>query len=139
MRYNFAAKKLSASSLYVDFEGWSTYLGLQDIFYQTNDGEWDFDMNHSEYCPHCNTRPCVLEGRAEEIYYVFVGLRMEICTMRRKRLKTYKEFVRMLHGTLGYGVRVEIPMCCVQAIRGEFPKESDGEPEYTGFRSSAHN
>ena len=47
------------------------YLGLQDIFYQTNDVEWDFDMYLSDYCPQCSLRPCLLEDRAEDIYYVF--------------------------------------------------------------------
>ena len=64
---NFFAAKLYRTIVQCGKHLEVEYLGLQDIFYQTNDGEWDFDMNHSEYCPHCNMRPCVLEERAEEI------------------------------------------------------------------------
>ena len=84
-------------------------------------------------------RLCLLEDREEDIFYVFAWLRMEIFTMRRKRLKAYKEFVRMVHSTLGYGVWVELPVCCVKEIREDFPKESDGQPEYTGLSSSTQN
>lgn len=114
------------------------YLPLQNIFYQTNDGKRDFDMYHSEYCVEFNMMSCLLEERAENIYYVFTHLRMEICSMRRKRLNAYKEFVRMVHDTLGNGLRVEIPMCCVSVIPHEFPIESDGETAYIGVRPSTN-
>ena len=114
------------------------YLGLQDHFFQRNDGEWDLDIYHDHFCPHCNLRPCVLEEQAEEIYYIFAGVRLEVTSRRRKRLKAYEEFVRMIYGTLGVGVRVELPSCCVETIRGEFPKESDGEA-YNGFQLANNN
>ena len=59
--------------------------------------------------------------------------------MRRKRLMAYSEFVRMVYGTLGNGIRVEIPGCCVNAIRHEFPRESDGDAAYTSFRPTTNN
>ena len=71
--------------------------------------EEEEEEDHDHFCPHCNLRPCVLEERAEEIYYIFAGVRLEVTSRRRKRLKAYKEFVRMFYGTLGVGVRVELP------------------------------
>ena len=100
--------------------------------------EEEEEEDHDHFCPHCNLRPCVLEERAEEIYYIFAGVRLEVTSRRRKRFKAYKEFVRMIYGTLGVGVRVELPSCCVETIRGEFPKESDGEA-YTGFQLANNN
>ena len=115
------------------------FLALRDIFYQTNDGEWDYASYHSAFCSECNMRPCLREERAEDIYYIFTHIRMQFCSMRRKRFMAYKEFVRMVHGVLGTGIRLEIPGCCVNAIRQEFPRENDGDAAYTGFRPSTNN
>ena len=60
------------------------YLGLQDNFYQRNDGEWNLDIYHSNFCPHCNLRPCLLEERAEDIYYIFTSVMMDFTSRRRK-------------------------------------------------------
>lgn len=49
-------------------------------------------------------------------------------------LKVYKEFVMMLHGTLGKGICIAINVYCFKAVKGDFPKESDGDMEYIGFK-----
>ena len=113
------------------------YLSLQDVFHQKTNGKWELDFHHNSFCKECKLRPCLLEERAEDIYYIFAGVRMTIESTRRKRLRAYKEFVMMWHGHLGKGVRVPIPMCCVKVIREEFPKTGEaGDMEYTGFKSA---
>ena len=112
------------------------YLSLQDVFHQKTNRKWELDFYQNSFCKECKLRPCLVEERLEDIYYICAGVRMSIESIRRKCLRAHKEFVMTLHRHLSKGVRMPIPICYIKVIWEEFPKTGKArDREYTGFKS----
>ena len=94
----------------------------------------------SMFCRYCRSSVCIAEEKANAAvqWYLDTDSGVTFSQMSPKerssvRKQIYREYVRTEFGPLGPGVRREIPMCVVTAIRAFFPS-SDGK--YMGFRDS---
>lgn len=58
---------------------------------------------------------CV-EDREVYIYYIFGALGMKNCSIRHTHLQLYNEVGMVVQCTLGKGICVEVPICCMKAI-----------------------
>ena len=82
-------------------------------------------------CEHCESNPChglfyrdILESHGE-----FLNDGSQTPNFLRRQL--YAIYVREVHGFLGRGIRVEIPVCVRNMIREIYP---DPQGQYMGHR-----
>lgn len=85
-------------------------------------------------CRICGSEPCDWEQFGDEILEeVRERCAGPAAVNREKRKAAYGAFVRLKHGVLGRGRRVQISHCVLAKIREEFP---DPAGSYMGYRSS---
>ncbi len=90
-------------------------------------------------CPHCERTPCLLY---QGLYTLLVEQEEDIydsngdthMTNKQIRFYLYRVATNWIHGVLGKGVRIELPVC----VRGEIlDMAPEADHVYTGFIDSA--
>ena len=89
--------------------------------------------NEAEQCPHCSNSPCLLY---KGLYTSIVEHEEEVrasntdITNKQVRFILYRLATNWIHGFLGRGVQIELPVC----VRGEILDLAPEEDHvYTGF------
>jgi hypothetical protein len=96
--------------------------------------------DESPRCPHCLNAPCLLSQglyRSMVDYYEenFCDADGETTLASREvRFQMYKYVTEWIHGFLGKGVRIKIPLCVQSEIRDLAP--ADPGTTYVGFKES---
>ena len=84
-------------------------------------------------CYDCGEDVCILD----QYWTEFCALADTVLEMdkspKESRFKMYKLMSGLLHGYLGKGCRMELPVCISDAIKHQFP-EPDGK--YVGYKES---
>lgn len=102
-----------------------------DLVAPTTSNESSVNDNVSNYCSTCNQIPCDVFKVRHLILHDLRSTRYTNEGNNIKRKHAYKDYIKLKHGQLKYGHRVEIPACVLKFIRKSFPDAND---EYMGFK-----
>jgi hypothetical protein len=81
-------------------------------------------------CNYCHMIPCCMDEHYEDM--MEVGLQMEGHGNREIRHAMYRYMARALWGSIGKGVRRELPKCVIGEVHDAYPKKKD--EAYVGFK-----
>ena len=84
----------------------------------------------SNHCFHCGYKPCIMKTE-EYDEMISIGMAMEVEDKPNDEIRyaLYRHMSTVYHGSLGVGIRKELPACVVGEIHDAYPDKT-----YVGFK-----